>query len=518
MNKYNLITTIALLILVIAIPAYAIMEPDRMEQAQADLRQEFVSDAAVIYVENCALCHGAAGEGIGSMPALNNEGLRSADFDMLYKTIARGRYDTVMAGWHEDEGGSFNDYQVNELVALIRYANWSEVGEMAAQRGLIPPTMPVPEMEPAMIEEITALGPEGVVWAEGMTLFANNCTVCHGVQGEGSELGVPLNTDEVRGMETGTLARTISEGIPTTMMTGWANVLTPNDIDALITFLQNWDQITAAGMVLTPPEPVQIDVNNPEEMLALGERLFNTTCVACHGENGSGGTGPVLNSQQILTRKSDEQITSTIINGGHRPNSNMPAFGDRLTTVEIEALVSFVRAWEPTAPWVENPRGTEQGGGGPPWLRATPDPDNPVSPQGGGKGQGQGNGYQGGANPDFQRGQGQGQGQGQGNEGNTAVSPTTTQQGNRLQFTGEVIEVNNNALAFKNTADGTIIDAMLGPPWFWSENGISLNPGDQISLEGFESPDHMELNWLINLTTGKNIQFRNAEGIPVWTE
>lgn len=509
MNKYNLITTIALLILVIVIPVYAIMEPERMDQAQVDLRQEFVSDAAVIYVENCALCHGAAGEGIGSMPALNNDGLRTADFDMLYKTIARGRYDTVMTGWHEDEGGSLNEYQVNELVALIRYANWPEVGEMAAQRGLIPPTLPVPDMEPAMIEEITALGPEGAIWAEGMTLFANNCTVCHGIQGEGSDMGVALNTPEVREIETAVLARTISEGVPTTMMTGWANVLTPADIDALIAFLQNWDQITAAGMVLTPPEPIQIDVNNPEEMLALGEKLFNTTCVACHGENGSGGTGPVLNSQQILTRKSDDQLTSTIINGGHRPNSTMPSFGDRLTTVEIEALVSFLRAWEPTAPWVENPRGTAQGGG-PPWLRATPDPDNPVSPQGGGKGQGQGNGYQGGANPDFQPGSGQNQGQGQ--------TSTLNQQDSALQFSGEVIAVENNKLTFKNNADDTTVAAMLGPPWFWDENGIPLTPGDKISLSGFESPDHIELNWLINLTTGENIQFRNADGLPVWTE
>ena len=520
MNKYNLITTTALLLLVIGIPVYALREPDRLAQAQADLRQEFVSDAAVIYVENCALCHGAAGEGIGSMPSLDNEGLRTADFDMLYKTIARGRYDTVMTGWHEDEGGSLNEYQVNELVALIRYANWADVGDMAAERGLIPPSLPVPEMDPEMVETIAAMGSAGSQWAEGMTLFAQNCTVCHGVQGEGTDLGVALNVDAVRETETAVLVRTISEGVPTTLMTGWSNVLTPEEINSLVSFLQNWDEITAEGIVLTPPEPIQIDVNNPEELLALGERLFVTTCAACHGENGSGGTGPVLNSQQILTKNTDEQLTNTIINGGHRPNSSMPAFGDRLTTVEIDALVSYLRAWEPTAPWVENPRGTAQGGG-PPWLRATPDPDNPVSPQGGGQGQGQGqgqgNGYRGGANPDFQGG---GQGQTQANGADTAVSTphATPQQGAFQQFTGEVVAIDNNLLTFENGADGATIEAMLGPPWFWTENGIPLNPGDQISLEGFESPDHMELNWIINLTTGETVQLRGENGKPVWTE
>jgi len=105
--------------------------------AQADLRQDFVSDAAVFYVENCAVCHGAAGEGIGPTPALDNPGLREADYDFLYKTIARGRYDTTMSGWHEDEGGIYNEYQVDELVALVRYADWSQVGELAAAQGLI---------------------------------------------------------------------------------------------------------------------------------------------------------------------------------------------------------------------------------------------------------------------------------------------------------------------------------------------------------------------------------------------
>ena len=43
-------------------------------------------------------------------------------------------------------------------------------------------------------------------------------------------------------------------------------------------------------------------------MLALGQRIYSTTCVACHGENGGGGAGPALNSLQLLTRNTDEQI------------------------------------------------------------------------------------------------------------------------------------------------------------------------------------------------------------------
>ena len=381
MNTNKLISLLALLILILVLPAYAWLEPERMEQSQADLRQEFVSDAAVLYVENCAVCHGAQGEGIGAMPSLDNDSLRTADYDMLTKTIARGRYNTAMGAWLQDEGGSLNEYQIDELVTLIRYGDWTQVRELAAQRGLIPPTLPVAEIEPELLTQIAELNDEsGSQWAAGMQLYAANCTLCHGVRGEGTDLAVPLNTPDIQATDFVELQRIISQGIPDSLMAGWENSLQPSEIEALANFLQNWRQIEAEGIALTPPEPIQIDVDDPEEMLALGERIYNSTCIVCHGEEGGGGTGPVLNSQQILTNNSDEQLFQTIVNGGHRPNSSMPAFGDRLTSVEIEAVVGLLRSWEPTAPWVENPRGTTQGGG-PPWLRATPDANNPIAPE-----------------------------------------------------------------------------------------------------------------------------------------
>jgi hypothetical protein len=172
--------------------------------------------------------------------------------------------------------------------------------------------------------------------------------------------------------------------------------------------------------------------------------------------------------------------------------------------VEIGALVDFIRAWEPTATWVENPRGTAQGGG-PPWLRATPDANNPVSP-GGAAGSGAQGGGQGGGPPWRQ-------------SGTDTAAPQTEQasQGPAVQFSGQVVTVDGNLLTFSSAADGALVEAMLGPPWFWTENGIPLNPRDQIELEGFESTDHMEVNWLVNQTTGQRIELRTAEGMPVWS-
>jgi mono/diheme cytochrome c family protein len=450
-------------------------------------------------VENCALCHGAAGEGIGTVPALDIEALREADYDTLTKTISRGIYGTTMAPWHVDEGGIFNDYQVDELVALIRYVDWPLVGELAARQGLIPPTLPVPEVDEVFLEEVVALDPQGSVWAEGMQIYANNCTVCHGINGEGSDIGVSLNNTDVRELGTAELVRIISEGAPNTLMTGWAGVLELAEIEALAEFLGHWDVIEGSDLALELPEPVHVDLDNPEEVMALGERLFNTTCAVCHGDNGTGGTGPALNSLQVLTNNTDAQIESTIIQGGTRPNSSMPSFGDRLTSVEISALVDFIRAWEPTATWVENPRGTLQGGG-PPWLRTATDGTDPVDP---------GTGAQGGGPPWRQDSSTSPADQ-------ASSSPDAASQGPAIAIAGTVVSSEGNVLTLQSS-DGSQVTANLGPPWFWSENGIPLNPGDLIEMEAFESTDHMEVNWLNNLTTGESIELRTADGLPVWT-
>lgn len=529
MHKTNLITLISLAILVTVLPFYAWREPDRLAQAQAELQQEFVSEAAVIYAHNCAVCHGAAGEGIGAMPALNSTGLRTADYDFLYKTIARGRYETVMSGWLNEEGGSLNEYEVNELVALIRYAAWAEVGQITASAGFAPPTMPVPKVDDLFIAELVALDPAAAAWAAGMTFYAQNCTICHGINGEGSDLGLPLNTAAIRATPADELQSIITAGVPTTLMVGWDNVLSSADIADIVAFLKNWDVINDAGLVLTPPEPVEIDLSDPGKALAAGEQIYNSTCMACHGENGAGGIGPVLNSQQILTRNSDEQISQTIINGGRRPNSSMPAFGDRLSDSEISALVQFIRAWEPNAPTVANPRGTAQGGG-PPWLRVAPEGDANITPQGNGPGQGnQGQGSQGQGN------QGQG-GQGQGGppwRNEEPAAPTTPPapgasgavdgmgtllpSGPAQTYVGSVVAIDGNQLTFRNSADNKDLLAMLGPPWFWEENGIELKIGDVVSLEGFDGDDHLEVNWIKNETTGQSMTLRSPDGNPVWS-
>jgi len=136
MNRYNFLSVIGLLVLIIAIPFYALQEQGRLSEAQDDLKAQYIQNASILYLEFCADCHGSTGEGIGLNPALNRLGLSQADPDMLFQIIARAAHGSSMASWHLSEGGVFNDYQIRELVTLIRFADWSQIDQMATEQGL----------------------------------------------------------------------------------------------------------------------------------------------------------------------------------------------------------------------------------------------------------------------------------------------------------------------------------------------------------------------------------------------
>ncbi len=89
-----------------------------------------------------------------------------------------------------------------------------------------------------------------------------------------------------------------------------------------------------------------------ESIVEQGENLWGFNCAACHGANGEGAVGPALNSQQFLQAATNEQAETLIAVG--IPGSQMSAysldFGGPMTSEQIEAVVAFIRSWEPDAP------------------------------------------------------------------------------------------------------------------------------------------------------------------------
>ena len=96
--------------------------------------------------------------------------------------------------------------------------------------------------------------------------------------------------------------------------------------------------------------------------LAPGNSSGATNCTSCHGVMGEGVSAPALNSQEFLHRSPTSRCG--IIAGGI-PGTAMPAwstdYGGPLTEQQIQALVTYVRSWETTAPSGPDWR-TPQGG------------------------------------------------------------------------------------------------------------------------------------------------------------
>lgn len=65
--------------------------------------------------------------------------------------------------------------------------------------------------------------------------------------------------------------------------------------------------------------------------------LYSSSCASCHGADGSGGIGPDLRGAAD-TATVAQQITQ----GG----GSMPAFADKLSTDEVDALADYVVEFE----------------------------------------------------------------------------------------------------------------------------------------------------------------------------
>ena len=129
---------------------------------------------------------------------------------------------------------------------------------------------------------------------------------------------------------------------------------------------ENYTPFVATGLSLTLAllaafqiylwrEPARIQAVEAADQLAAvtaGRGLYAENCAACHGKNGEGLVGPALNSRQLLATTADDTLFSLIRTGV--PSTVMPAwgqaFGGPLTDEQATQLVTFIRAWEPTAP------------------------------------------------------------------------------------------------------------------------------------------------------------------------
>src|SRR5688572_25098697 len=89
-----------------------------------------------------------------------------------------------------------------------------------------------------------------------------------------------------------------------------------------------------------PPGLPEVNPHSSAQDLAIGRKLFQGRCGHCHGLEGEGGRGAVLNTGRFRYGGSDRELFMTIRNG--IPNTEMPGAAS-LPEIEIWRMVAHVQ-------------------------------------------------------------------------------------------------------------------------------------------------------------------------------
>ena len=98
-----------------------------------------------------------------------------------------------------------------------------------------------------------------------------------------------------------------------------------------------------------PATEPSITIATPPDELAEARRIYSTTCVKCHKEDGKGGVTEIEGTKvkapdftsDRMKKEADEEFIEVIKNG--EKNEGMPSFKDRISEDEIKNLVKLIR-------------------------------------------------------------------------------------------------------------------------------------------------------------------------------
>jgi mono/diheme cytochrome c family protein len=244
-------------------------------------------------------------------------------------------------------------------------------------------TMPVwgevltPEQLDALVQ-YTLDSARGTSLEIGQQLFAQYCAACHGDFGEGGrnparadDIIAPISSAEfLKTRDDSTLRAVIAQGQPNFGMspfgTAYGGPLEDDEIDAIVAFIRSWE---ANPPVELPPEVAATPVS------LTGPDIYAEVCVQCHGPEGEGGIGPSLRDPELQERYTDQTLFD-IISEGHKASA-MIAWGEILTSEQIEQLVVFIRGLE--APEPEEPEVAPTAEPEEPEVAPTAEPEEPES-------------------------------------------------------------------------------------------------------------------------------------------
>jgi cytochrome c oxidase cbb3-type subunit 3 len=173
--------------------------------------------------------------------------------------------------------------------------------------------------------------------ADFATLFSQNCSGCHGKDGQGAltvGIGRPVYLAIA---DDATIRGTTESGRPGTSMPAFAQkaggMLTDAQIEILVRGIRNWakpvEENLPAYASSRPGDPLR------------GHDVFAASCASCHGKDGRGAIS--ITDPSYLSLVTDQHLRTVIIAG--MPQLGMPDWLNRnkpLSDADITGLVAWL--------------------------------------------------------------------------------------------------------------------------------------------------------------------------------
>ncbi len=198
-----------------------------------------------------------------------------------------------------------------------------------------------------------AVAQEGGDSDRGAELYQVYCAMCHGVDG-GGRVGANLQAFPGIAVDAA-MQQTIANGVEGSVMPAFSDSqggplsgVDISDITAYLTGVLEGTQPIAPAPEYQPPaiEPLPDIAGDPSN----GAVIFQSNCVACHGEQAQGGFGWPLaknwpgNQPEVFIN----QVISTGINGTIMPAWTQES-GGPLSPSEIEDVTAYILTLDPAS-------------------------------------------------------------------------------------------------------------------------------------------------------------------------
>jgi cytochrome c oxidase cbb3-type subunit III len=186
------------------------------------------------------------------------------------------------------------------------------------------------------------------------TLYQQNCSGCHGVEGKGGAAIALANPVYLAIADDAILHRATANGVPGTSMPAFAQnaggMLTDKQVDVIVDGIRKGWSKPDSAQGADPPPYSSSQTGDP----ARGAEVYAAYCSSCHGTAGQGGQkASSIVDGSFLALVSDQGLRTIVIAG--RPELGAPDWrgdipGKPLSAQDVSDVVAWLACQRPNFP------------------------------------------------------------------------------------------------------------------------------------------------------------------------